>query len=440
MTPARPRVLAIAEAANPEWVSVPLVGWSLAQALRGVADVHLVTQVRNREAILRAGLTEGAEFTAIDSEAFARPAWRLAEVLRMGKGRGWTMVQAIQSLSYPWFERLVWQRFGADLTAGRFDLVHRITPLSPTTPSPLAARLHRVGVPFVLGPLNGGVPWPPGFAAERRAEREWLSWVRGAYRALPGRRATFGRAAAILAGSLATAAEVPAADRGRVIWLPENGVDPARFARAADPAPGPLRLCFIGRLVPYKGADMLIEAAAPLLADGRATLDILGDGPMMPALAARAAAFGDAVRLHGWVPHARVGDVAGRCAVFAFPSVREFGGGAVVEAMALGLVPVVVDYAGPGELVRPGLGLRVPLAERTGIVAGFRAALERLAADPAVLAPMAAAARAHVQAHFTWGAKAGQVAQVYDWVLGRRADRPQPLPLPDHAARLHNFV
>lgn len=441
MNPARPRVLVIAEAANPEWVSVPLVGWSLAQALRGVADVHLVTQVRNRAAILRAGLTEGTDFTAIDSEAFARPAWRLAEVLRMGKGRGWTMVQAIQSLSYPWFERLVWQRFGADLAAGRFDLVHRITPLSPTTPSPLAARLHRAGVPFVLGPLNGGVPWPPGFAAERRAEREWLSWVRGAYRAIPGRRATYGRAAAILAGSLATAAEVPAADRGRVVWLPENGVDPARFARAArPPAAGPLRLCFIGRLVPYKGADMLIEAAAPLLAAGRATLDILGDGPMMPALAAQAAPFGDAVRLHGWVPHDRVQDVAGRCAVFAFPSVREFGGGAVVEAMALGLVPVVVDYAGPGELVRPGLGLRVPLADRAGIVAGFRAALERLAADPAALAPMAEAARAHVQAHFAWGAKAAQVAQVYDWVLGRRADRPQPLPLPDHAAHLHNFV
>ncbi|MCR8549089.1 glycosyltransferase family 4 protein [Salipiger sp. P9] len=423
----RPRVLAIAEAANPEWVSVPLVGWSLANALRDVADVHIVTQVRNRDAFLRAGLTEGTEFTAIDSETFARPMWKLAEKLRMGEGKGWTMVQAINALSYPWFERLVWQRFGAAIRAGDYDVVHRITPLSPTISSSLAGRCARARVPFVLGPLNGGVPWPKGFDAERRREKEWLSYLRSAYKLLPGRGATLDQAAAILVGSRHTEGEIPSRHREKTLYIPENGIDPARFNRVAAPEPGVLRACFVGRLVPYKGPDMLLEAAAPLLRDGRMRLEMIGDGPMMAGLVAQAGALGAAagVTFHGWKEHREVQDIMAGCHLLSFPSIREFGGGVVLEAMALGVVPLIVDYAGPGELVVPGTGLKVPCGTRDEIVHGFARALEALAQDPSGLPAMADAARARVQSHFTWARKAGQVAQVYDWL---RAGAPAPKP------------
>ncbi|UMA64582.1 glycosyltransferase family 4 protein [Roseivivax marinus] len=422
----RPRVLVIAEAANPEWVSVPLVGWSLARALSEVAHVHLVTQVRNRDAILHAGLREGTDFTAIDSEALAAPAWRVAQALRMGEGKGWTMIQALNALSYPWFERLVWRRFGSEITRGDWDIVHRVTPLSPTVPSPLAAKVARTGTPFLLGPLNGGVPWPRAFDAERRREREWLSYLRGAYRALPGRDATLRHATAILAGSRHTATEIPARHAHKVVWLPENGIDPERFGTAqTPPCDGPLVACFVGRLVPYKGPDMLLEAALPLLHAGRLRLEIVGDGPMMDTLRA-AAPVGDAVTFHGWRPHADVQRVLGRAHLFAFPSIREFGGGAVLEAMALGVPPLVVDYAGPGELVDDRTGYTVPLTDRAGIVAVMRARLTALADDRSGLAARGAAGRDRVSRHFTWHTKARQIATLYDWALNAAEDTPPP--------------
>lgn len=421
----RPRVLVIAEAANPEWVSVPLVGWSLATALRGVADVHIVTQVRNREAILRAGFAEGEDFTAIDSEALQRPVWRLGEALRLGQGRGWTTLQALAALSYPWFERLVWRRFGPEIVAGHWDVVHRVTPLSPTIPSPIARRVAQAGIPFVLGPLNGGVPWPPGFDAERRREREFLSYLRGAYKVLPARGATLAHASAILAGSRHTESEIPARFREKCLYLPENAVDPSRFSRhAAAPVAGPLRAAFVGRMVPYKGPDMLLDAAAPLLRAGRLRLEMVGDGPMAEALKARSQHL-PGITFHGWLPHERVQDVLCGCHLLALPSIREFGGGVVLEAMALGVVPLVVDYAGPGELVTPETGIKVPLGPRAEIVAALAAELARLSKEPASLAPLAAAARARIDAAFTWERKAQQVSRVYDWVLsGRRGPAP----------------
>src|SRR5215475_342516 len=126
------RVLLIAEAANPEWASVPLVGWSLSRALAQVVDAHLVTHIRNRDAIMRAGLIEGRDFTAIDNESVAAPLLKLAHTLRGGIGKGWTTNAAFSSLAYYSFEMELWRQFSSRFADHEFDLVHRITPLSPT--------------------------------------------------------------------------------------------------------------------------------------------------------------------------------------------------------------------------------------------------------------------------------------------------------------------
>ncbi|MFO7180153.1 MAG: glycosyltransferase family 4 protein, partial [Pseudomonadota bacterium] len=287
--------------------------------------------------------------------------------------------------------------------------------------------------PFVWGPGNGGVPWPREFRNVQHAEGEWLSYVREAHKLLPGHRRTRQAAAALIAGSC-SAWEQFAGYHERCVYVPENAVDPARFTERAQPFRAePLRVAFVGRLVPYKAADILIEAAAPLVRQGRVVVDVIGDGPEMNRLKALRAQAGveKGVLLDGWVPHEQLGRRLASAHVFGFPSLREFGGAVVLEAMATGLVPIVVAYGGPNELVSDATGIRVPLGSRESIVAGVRAALERLLSSPELLASFAERARARVFHHFTWEAKAAQVLEVYQWVLGNRSKPDFGMPLPD---------
>ena len=282
----RVRALLIAEACNPEWVSVPLVGWSLVRALADVCDAHVVTQIRNRDAFVRAGWQEGKQFTALDTENVARLAWQAGSILRGGAGKGWTTLTALSALTHYHFEGQVWKVFGKAIEKGDYDVVHRITPLSPTVASPIAKWCKTAGVPFVLGPLNGGIAWPPGFAKTRWQENEWLSYLRGFYKLMPYYHSTRQHAAALLIGSKATweQAAGSAIVRGRSYRLPENAIDPARFSRGTTQRRCPNNRsvrCSSEGLVPYKGADMVLAASARRRAIklGKLALTLVGDGP-----------------------------------------------------------------------------------------------------------------------------------------------------------------
>lgn len=411
------RTLLIAEAANPEWTSVPLIGWSLSQALAKLTNAHLVTQIRNQAALLRAGLVEGRDFTSIDNEHMAGPIWRLAHRLRGGEGKGWTTVTAFSSLAYYSFEHAVWRRFHRPIAARDFDFVHRITPLSPTHQSPIAKRLARLRVPFVIGPLNGGIPWPRNFVDRQHAEREWLSHARSLFKLMPAYRSTRQFSSAIIAGSKHTLAEIPGWARNKCVYIPENGVDPERFNIPRDhSAILPLKAAFVGRLVPYKGADILLEAASPHLKDGKLQLHIIGDGPQRALLESMVDRFEirPNVTFHGLIPHVGVQTILSQCDFMALPSVREFGGAVVIEAMALSVTPIVADYGGPSELVDDTTGIRVGFNDRQSLVAGLRRTFDNIVGSPQMLDQLGKAARAKVLEKLTWDAKAKQIVAVYD--------------------------
>lgn len=198
------------------------------------------------------------------------------------------------------------------------------------------------------------------------------AWAPATYGRL--QRAVYRRADCVIVSSPNLAASsdlVGAASRVAVVPF---GVPLERFQRLDEAAerrvgevraahPGPLVL-FVGRLVYYKGVDVLIDAVARC----PGTLLVAGDGPMEPVLRERARARGlaDRVRFLGRVPDADLPAYYKAADVFVLPSIAftETFGVVQVEAMAAGLpvistrlptgVPWVNQHGVSGLTVAPG--------------------------------------------------------------------------------------
>jgi len=412
------RVLILADDCNPEWPSLPVVGYKGARAIADHAEVTVATHVRNRPNLERGGFGR-AQVEYIDNEYIASGMYKLNTLLRGGTEVGWTTHIAMNYPSYLAFEWEVWRRFRAQLKAGRFDVVHRLTPMSPTLPSFMAGECP---VPFVLGPINGGLAWPEGYAPERSREKEWLVKLREAHRWLPYYRSTFDHSAAILAAFKHTIADLPESARARVVNFPEVGIDADLFHPPQARAQGPLTFLFAGRLVPYKLPGLPIECFARSPALRQHKLVIVGEGPERQAMERRIAEenLGDCVQLLGRRPQAEVGELMRKSDVFVFPSIRELGAGVVAEAMASGMCCVTPDYGGPAELLSNGRGVKVPMGPPDELTRDFTLALERLAASPLEIRACGEKARSYAQSMLTWDVKARFIVDLYQRVLDGR--------------------
>lgn len=409
------RVLILADDCNPEWPSLPAVGYKAVRAIAEYVDVVVATHVRNRENIERWGFGR-AQVRYFDNEYIARPMYRLAKFLRGGTATGWTTAIALSYPSYLAFEWEVWKALQDQLHQRQFDIVHRITPMSPTLPSPIAKWSP---VPFVLGPLNGGLRWPFEFKREQAREREWLSSLREAYRMLPFYRATYRHSKAVLAGFAHTIMDLPIYASENALNFPEIGIDPHLFN---SPASGGKQktILFVGRFVPYKLPQVVVRAFAKSRAAHSHRLIMVGDGPERQAVEdlVRHLNVEKQVSLVGWKTQKEVASLMSEAEIFVFPSIRELGAGAVLEAMACGLACVVVDYGGPATLIGADRGIKVPLGEIDEIARGFERALDLLVGDEKLTIKLGMAAQEHAMRFYTWDAKARKTIQVYESVLG----------------------
>ncbi len=303
-------------------------------------------------------------------------------------------------------------------------IVHQPIPVSPREPS----MLFGLSVPVVIGPMNGGMDYPPAF---RRNQGKIVTALLAAGRAsadvmnrlIPGKL----RAEVLIVANERTRRSLPKGVQGRVVELVENGVDLslwAHHARAGERLDRPeTRFLFMGRLIALKAVDALLLAFRDALIAAPMSLTIVGDGPERPRLegvcrASDMLAASDGqpgkVFFAGWKSQAECAEFLSSASVLVLPSLMECGGAVVLEAMAASRPVIATDWGGPADYLDPSCGVLVKPTSRGDFPRQLAHAMVTLARSPDMRRSMGRAAHGKVVKLFDWEIKADRILEIYD--------------------------
>jgi glycosyltransferase involved in cell wall biosynthesis len=310
---------------------------------------------------------------------------------------------------------------------GKIDVVLEPAPITPRGLS----FMYDVGVPVAIGPLCGGLDFPPAFRHMDSKITRWTvnisRWLSDfANRLAPGKL----KADVLMVANKQTASALPKGCKGQVVTLIESGVDLTIWNSEPDDGPPadpekPVHFVFSGRFADWKGIAYLIKAFQ-IVAEARpnCVLDLIGGGELFDEIKATIEAspqLSRGVKLHGWVSRPEAAKLIRDTDVFVMPSLRECGGTAILEALALGKPVVATNWAGPGIYVNASCGILVDPSTEAGFVQGLADAMIRLAGSPELRERLGEGGRARVhEVYLDWDSKADRVLEILTALVEKR--------------------
>jgi len=299
------------------------------------------------------------------------------------------------------------------------DVVHEPAPVSPKQPS----ILFGLGVPVIIGPMNGGVNFPNSFSFMQGKVEKYLYIVVRALSNLlnvviPGKFF----AKVLLVANERTRRALPRFTKGKIIEFVENGVDlslwkPAMINKKLEKSQ--FTLIFLGRLIDLKCVDLLIKAFSQLNEEYDAKLLIVGEGKERNSLEILSRELGieQKVEFLGWVSQQDCPKLLYKSDVLVLPSVRECGGAVVLEAMAAELPVIAVNWGGPADYITPETGILIEPEQKDVFIDKLSEAMQLLFNDKDKRLLMGKAGRLRVEEEFDWDKKIDNIMKIYRDVL-----------------------
>ena len=315
-----------------------------------------------------------------------------------------------------------------------FDVIHHLTYTSIHVPT----QLWRVGVPTIFGPVGGGQTAPatmlPYFGASRSSEERRTLLTR-ALRHSPWHRRWLQKMRVVLAANSDTADLIKALGRQDVRVQFDNGIAASYLAdapRSFPPETVPVRLLWVGRLLPRKALPLALDALANT--QRPATLTIVGDGMSQATVRDLIGERGLSDRVE-WAGRRlsweEVRAAYGSHDALLFTSIRETSGLQLLEAMAMALPILTLDLHGARDVVPADAGIKVPITHPPEVVRDLAAAIDRFAASPAEEKERMSRASWQFAETCTWATRAEEAEHLYRSLLssGFVADAAQPTPM-----------
>ena len=398
----RERVLMVAYACEPSGTGEHLLGWGWAYEASKDHDVVLITRPHGGEKLVDEARKAGIELHLLSVPQWY---WKLTQLL--GGLGSWLRI-------YSWQKRM--GKLAVELHRRQpFDLVHQTTFHSFRSPFAATA----LPIPSVWGPIAGGEGIPPGFGrflGEERNAETIRSLINRLSLYMPWVRSALEHSSAILVSNRTTLNFLPPSCRNKSLVVPANAIEGLENGenRMGARSGGRLDILYAGNCVARRGMLLAMAAMRELPAESF-HLTIAGDGTALSSWRRSAEELDllDRVTFTGKVGKEELAALYAKAHVFLFPSLRDSGGSALVEAMSLGIPVVCLDWGGPAEMVGEGCGVKLGVSDPEASVAELIQTLKSLKDHPDLREGYARKAKDGLMARFSWQAKREMLVEIY---------------------------
>lgn len=393
-----------AYACEPLKGSEPAVGWNWVLQLARRNRVHVITRANNQEVIeahLPQDISENLVWHYYDTPAFIK------RLKKRDKGL--------------YFYNFCWQ-IGIVNVARRIaqkehiDYAIHLTFGSIWMPT----FLPFLNIPFIWGPMGGGECVPISFLKvmpwKQRIVQYYRYFLNATTLVNPFIVQPAHRAKAILVRTPNTQRIIPCFYQNKTHVLLETAMDHKIFERQKfNYEADVVKLVISARLISIKNIPTAIRALSYIKTNKRWQLTIIGSGPDLGIINKEIKHQGyNNVKIIPSMPREEALNLIQESDIFVFPSLKEGGTWALMEAMAIGLPVVCANWAGMAVETNEETAIRLYVSEPKQMEIDMGAALTRLINDSDLRKKIGSAARERIRTLFSWEAKGDFMENLFD--------------------------